>query len=98
MQLKEFSLISPVIEATDVFRAIETAIPAEVIEQTIGNIKAKEERVSQATIPTGDLFSNCHESVVIRVNDNSPQKSRQRAESAVDKTGEVLASAEQCFD
>ncbi len=40
MQLKEFSLISPVIESTDVFKAIETAIPLKVIEQTIGTTQA----------------------------------------------------------
>lgn len=44
MQLFEFSLIDQVIEATDVFKAIETVIPPEVIEQTIGNTAAKEER------------------------------------------------------
>ncbi len=44
MQLKEFSLISPVIQSTDVFRAIETAIPLEIIAQTIGNTEALEER------------------------------------------------------
>ena len=37
---KELSLISPVIEATEVFRATETAIPVEVIEQTIGKLLA----------------------------------------------------------
>jgi Insertion element 4 transposase N-terminal/Transposase DDE domain len=45
MQLKEFSLISPVIESSHVFKAIETAIPMEVIEQTIGETKVREERV-----------------------------------------------------
>jgi hypothetical protein len=44
VQLKEFSLISPVIESADVFTARETAIPLEVIEQTIGTTKAIEER------------------------------------------------------
>jgi len=44
MQLKEFNLISPVIESSHVFKAIETAIPIEVIEQTIGNTKVREER------------------------------------------------------
>lgn len=44
MQLKEFSLISPVIESAEVFKAIETAIPLAVIEQTIGTTEAKEER------------------------------------------------------
>jgi hypothetical protein len=44
MQLKEFSLISPVIESGHVFKAIETAIPIDVIEQTIGNTEVREER------------------------------------------------------
>ena len=44
MQLKEFNLISPVIESSHVFKAIETAIPIEVIEETIGNTKVREER------------------------------------------------------
>lgn len=64
MQLKEFGLISSAIECNVVFRAIETAIPIKVIEQTIGHTAAIEERVSQAAILLGDLFGNCHESVV----------------------------------
>ena len=44
MQLKEFSLISPVIESNYVFKAIETAIPIDVIEQTIGNTEVREDR------------------------------------------------------
>lgn len=44
MQFKEFSLVAPVIESTDVFKAIETVIPPEVIEQTIGITKTKQER------------------------------------------------------
>jgi hypothetical protein len=44
MHLKEFSLISPVIESTNVFKAIETVIPLEVIEQTIGTTEAREAR------------------------------------------------------
>lgn len=50
MQLKEFSLISPVIESAGVFQAIETAIPIDVIEQTIGDTQAKQERFSQVSI------------------------------------------------
>ncbi len=45
MQLKEFNLISPVIESSPVFKTIETAIPIEVIEQTISNTEVREERV-----------------------------------------------------
>jgi hypothetical protein len=44
VQLKEFSLIAPVIESVDVFKAIETVISPEVIEETIGTTQAKEER------------------------------------------------------
>lgn len=44
MQLKEFSLISPVIESADVFQAIETVICRHVIEQTLGHTNSVEER------------------------------------------------------
>jgi hypothetical protein len=44
VQLKEFSLINPVIESVDIFKAIEIVIPSQTIEQTIGNTKAKQER------------------------------------------------------
>lgn len=44
MQLKEFSLISPLIESVEVFRAIETVIPRDAIEQTVGQTKSVEER------------------------------------------------------
>ncbi len=44
MRLKEFGLISSAIEAAEVFKAIETAIPSEVIEQTISHTAARQER------------------------------------------------------
>jgi hypothetical protein len=44
MQLKEFSFISPVLESTEVFKAIGTVIPPDVIAQTIGNTNSLEER------------------------------------------------------
>lgn len=44
MQLKEFSLISHVIEPGTVLKALETAIPWTAIEQAIGKAKAGEER------------------------------------------------------
>lgn len=64
MQLKEFRLISPVIKATDVFTAIETVIPLETIEQTIGNTEALLRAQAQAAISTSSLFGNCDELVV----------------------------------
>lgn len=42
--LKDFSLLSPKIQSTEIFLAIETAIPAEAIEQAITKTKAEEER------------------------------------------------------
>lgn len=44
MQLKEFSFISPVLESTEVFKAIETVIPPDAIAQTIGMTDSLEER------------------------------------------------------
>jgi hypothetical protein len=44
MQLKEFSLISPIIESGSVLKALETSIPSEAIEQAIGDTEALEER------------------------------------------------------
>jgi hypothetical protein len=44
MQLKEFSLISPVIESGTVLKALESAIPSDAIEQAIASSKASEDR------------------------------------------------------
>ena len=44
MQLKEFSLISPVVESGAVLKALETAIPTAAIEQAIGDTDSYQER------------------------------------------------------
>jgi hypothetical protein len=44
MQLKEFSLLSPTIESGTVLKALETAIPAEAIEQALAQTQSNEER------------------------------------------------------
>lgn len=44
VHLKEFSLVSPKIQATEIFKAIETAIPTEAIEQAVAKTKVEEER------------------------------------------------------
>lgn len=44
MQLKEFSLISPVVESGAILKALETAIPTVAIEQAIGETEALEQR------------------------------------------------------
>lgn len=50
MQLKEFSLISPVVESGSVLKAIETAIPSDAIEQAIADSQAAEDR--KRALPT----------------------------------------------
>lgn len=44
VHLKEFSLLSPKIQGAELFKAIETAIPAEAIKIAIAKTKAEEER------------------------------------------------------
>jgi len=44
VDLKDLSLLSLNIQSGDVFKAIETAIPAEAIEKAIANTQAQEER------------------------------------------------------
>lgn len=44
MQLKEFSLISTVVESGTVLKALETAIPSAAIEQAIGDTQSDEKR------------------------------------------------------
>jgi hypothetical protein len=44
VHLKEFSLVSAKIQSTEIFKAIETAIPATSIEQAIAKAKVGEER------------------------------------------------------
>lgn len=44
MQLREFSLITPIIESSEILKAIETAIPTETIKQAIGKTNSQQER------------------------------------------------------
>jgi hypothetical protein len=44
VHLKEFSLVSPKIQSTEIFKAIEMAIPATAIEQAITKTKVEEKR------------------------------------------------------
>ncbi len=68
MQLKEFSFIFPVLESTEVFKAIGTVIPPDVIAQTIGNTDSLEERKRKLPFPTSSMFGDRHESVVVGFN------------------------------
>jgi hypothetical protein len=44
VHLKDFSLLSPSIQSSDLLKAIETAIPATAIEEAIATTQADEER------------------------------------------------------
>ncbi len=44
MPLKEFILITPVIEAASVFKALETAISSVAIQQSIGQTNSQQKR------------------------------------------------------
>lgn len=57
MQLKEFSLISPVIQSAEVFKAIETVISPDAIEQTLGKTKSIEERKRKLPPDFSPMFS-----------------------------------------
>ena len=98
MQLKEFSFISPVLESTEVFKAIETVIPPDAIAQTIGMTDSIEERKRKlpsqlvvCLVIAMSLWSNDSMTTVLKnlVNGWSGQWTTAR---------EVLASAKQCLD
>jgi hypothetical protein len=55
VHLKEFSFISPVIESAEVFRAIETAIPPDAIEQAIA--KTNSQQQCQRKLPSDLVVS-----------------------------------------
>lgn len=58
--------MSPDIPRADVFKAIEAAIPAELIEQAIGETNAGEERARSRSSAFGGKSCNCNESLVER--------------------------------
>ena len=64
MQLKEFSLISPVSESGVVFKALETAIPSQAIEQALSDTHSDEERQRAIPITFGGLSNQRQELVV----------------------------------
>lgn len=92
MQFKEFSLLSPIIESGEVLKAIEVAIPPEVIEQVLGETSSGETRSSQAAITPSSLSGNCDESMVVGFDANCLEESGQRLKNAVAKIGSILAS------
>ncbi len=98
MQLKEFSLISPVIESGAVLKALETAIPKDVIEQAISDTEVREER--QRSLPSHlvvclIIAMSLWSSATIS---NSPQKSGRWLERSLGENGKVLASTLQILN
>lgn len=69
MQLKEFSFICPVIEAPEVFKAIETVISADLIVQSLGDTNSVEERKRKLPSSLVVCLGKSHEPVVIRFNE-----------------------------
>jgi len=55
MPLKEFILITPIIEAASVLKALETAIPPEAIPQAIGQTHSQQKR--QRKLPSELVIS-----------------------------------------
>ncbi len=74
VHLKDFSLMSPDIQSADVLKAIETAIPAEMIEQAIGKTNAGEQRARSRSSAVGGKSCNCNESLVERFDAGCTQK------------------------
>ena len=75
MQLKEFSLISPVVESGAVLKALETAIPSVAIEQAISETHSNEKRKRAIPITFSGLPNYCDELVVKSLNEDGSQKS-----------------------
>ena len=73
MNLKDFSLVAPVIQAGEVLKALEAAIPKEAIEEASPNGQAplghradKQARVPHPLLASspGSKSCDCHEPVV----------------------------------
>lgn len=80
MHLKEFSFISPVVEAAFVFKALETVISPDAIAQTLGNTNSVEERKRKLPSSLVVCLGKRHESVVIRFNGYCTQEFSERVE------------------
>ena len=74
MHLKEFSLVSPKIKSTEIFKAIEMAIRATAIKQAITKTKVEEKRHRACASTIGSVSGNRHESVVEKFNAGCTKK------------------------
>jgi hypothetical protein len=74
VHLKEFSLVSPKIKSTEIFKAIEMAIRATAIKQAITKTKVEEKRHRACASTIGSVSGNRHESVVEKFNAGCTKK------------------------
>ncbi len=74
VHLKDFSLLSPTIQSSDVFKAIEAAIPPIAIEQASAKTKACEQRRRSLPAQLVVCARNCDESVALRFHDRCAEK------------------------
>lgn len=75
MQLKEFALINPSVEAKEVFQAIQTAIAPEVIDQALERSDRFEKRQRKLPASLVVCLVIAMRKVVIRFDGNCPKKS-----------------------
>ena len=75
MQLKEFPLINPKLEAKEVFQALKIAIAPEAINQALEKSHRFEKRQRKLPASLVVCDRDCDEFVVIRFDGNYPQKS-----------------------
>ena len=75
MQHKKLLLESPKLKSSEIFKAIEIAIPSTEIEAAILKTKAFIESASWATITTGSMFNHSNELMVKRLKARRTKKS-----------------------
>ena len=75
VQLKEFSLINPKLEAREVFQAIQTACAPDTYAQVLEKSNSFEKRQRKLPASLVVCDRNCHEFLVIRFNGDGTKKS-----------------------
>ncbi len=75
MPYKKILLESPKLKSSDIFKAIEIAIPSTEIEAAILKAKAFIETALWATITTGSMSNHSNELMVKRLNARRTKKS-----------------------
>jgi len=72
---KKLLLESPKLKSSEIFKAIEIAIPSTEIEAAILKAKAKEKRHREAPITNGSMSNHSNELMVKRLNARRTKKS-----------------------